>query len=382
MAVLLGFPLVGIMYLLKPVLTIRIGVLFYKRVGHLCANTEFWLKKQTLSDTRKREFNIFLSGTPLANRQILNMIKRRIFVLESDFLVWLVEGLKKILPAAHWMWIDLTNSGSNEWDIWNNVKPQLSFTAEEHSRGQEVLKSIGIQGKFYVCFYARDKKYLQTQLNNILNDWSYHDYRDSDINSFVQAFNLFATNGLKAVRMGCYVEESIKTDNPNIIDYATKFRTDFADAYVMAHCKFFIGDTAGTFMLGALFNVPYAMVNYVPIGGCARSERDIFVPKRYWHKSKKRFLTLREIIEIGGDRWMRSEYFERAGILLIDNTVEEILEVIKELNARIDGTWVPHEGDEALQQRFREIFPPNHYMTGFRSRVGAEFLRRHKYLLD
>src|SRR3989338_2472833 len=155
-------PLLCIIYLLKPVLTIRIGVLFHKRVGHLGANTEFWLKKQTLSDKRKREFNIFLSGTPLANRQILAMIKRRIFVLESDFLVWLIEGLKKILPAEHWMWIDLTNSGSNEWDIWNNVKPQLSFTAEEHSRGQEVLKSIGIQGKFYVCFYARDKKYLQT----------------------------------------------------------------------------------------------------------------------------------------------------------------------------------------------------------------------------
>ena len=187
---------------------------------------------------------------------------------------------------------------------------------------------------------------------------------------------------LKAVRVGAVVSQPLSTENPYIIDYATKFRSDFSDVYVMAHCKFYVGDTAGIFILANLFKRPIAMVNMAPLGLCPRSPQDIFILKHYWHKSKERLLTFREIIEMGADKWLRSEYFEKAGIQLIENTSEEILAIVREMNDRMDGKWVPKEGDELLQKRFREIFPSNHPMTGFYSRVGAQFLRQHEYLLN
>ena len=94
-------------------------------------------------------------------------------------------------------------------------------------------------------------------------------------------------------------------------------------------------------------------------------------------------LTLREIFDGGvGFSYASSEY-EAHGIKLIENTPEEIRDVVIEIVKILSGTWQPHEDDETLQNRFWEIYPceavnvsngrPLH--GEIRSRFGAQFLR-------
>jgi putative glycosyltransferase (TIGR04372 family) len=55
-----------------------------------------------------------------------------------------------------------------------------------------------------------------------------------------------------------------ETENPMIIDYATKHRTDFGDAFLPGTCDFFLGNTAGLFLVSTIMSRPVAGANFVP----------------------------------------------------------------------------------------------------------------------
>ena len=73
--------------------------------------------------------------------------------------------------------------------------------------------------------------------------------------------------------------------------------------------------------------------------------------------------------------------FGANGIEVIDNTPEEVLGLAREMNARIDRTWISNDDDEELQERFRRLYSPQQIAIGFPSRIGAEFLRQNKDLV-
>jgi hypothetical protein len=80
---------------------------------------------------------------------------------------------------------------------------------------------------------------------------------------------------------------------------------------------------------------------------------------------------------------MHTSDYESKDVDLIENTPEEIRDVAIEMAERIAGTWQAHPEDEALQQRFWEIFPTNAVdayevkpLHGeIRARFGAAYLR-------
>ena len=79
---------------------------------------------------------------------------------------------------------------------------------------------------------------------------------------------------------------------------------------------------------------------------------------------------------------MASGLYNEAGLEVIENSGDEILDLAVEMNARIDGTWLDTEEDNELQRRYLDFFPPNHPQYGFTARVGAHFLRQNRELLD
>ena len=126
----------------------------------------------------------------------------------------------------------------------------------------------------------------------------------------------------------------------------------------------------------------YVSVNMAPLAAVPRNRGALFIPKKYQHKESGRLLKFREIINMGADRWWHGERFTESGIEVVENTSEEVLSVVVELNARIDGTWEPQAEDEELQDRYRSLFPSDHPITECPSRVGAEFLRQNRKLLE
>ena len=86
---------------------------------------------------------------------------------------------------------------------------------------------------------------------------------------------------------------------------------------------------------------------------------------------------------------MQGSIYEEKGVDFIDNTPEEIRDVVIEMAERLAGTWQAHPDDEALQQRFWEIFPTDAvnangvpYHGEIHSRYGTKFLRNNKEWLS
>lgn len=385
----IGVFFIGPLLVLRPFVKVRIGVLNNFRVGHFVANTELWLRRRYHDNENTREFDIFFCGKVISNIQIYEMLKRRVFLIKSDFFSRLFRKLQKFKNFREAdVFIDLRNSGVHSLDVWNSAPPQLSFTDQEESRGQDLLRSMNIQpGDDFMCFHARDKAYLEkfsaTYEEKKGEDglWDYHNYRDGDINNLIPAVEHIAAKSIWALRMGSVVEDALAADNKYIIDYAKEYQSDFADVYIMSHCKFFIGNTAGIYVLANAFGAPYIKVNVTPLSVAARGPRDLFLPKKYWSIKDERFLAFPEIIAMGAEFWSRTHLYDEAGIKVVENTAQEIFDVVQEMNMRLDGEWVSEEGDDELQSRFRKMFPKDHRIDGYPSKVGAKFLRENVGLL-
>ena len=73
-----------------------------------------------------------------------------------------------------------------------------------------------------------------------------HDYRDSEISTYVEAAEVLAEMGYTVFRMGALVKETLVSKHPRVIDYATNgMRTEFLDVFLGAYCAFCISTGSG-----------------------------------------------------------------------------------------------------------------------------------------
>ena len=262
--------------------------------------------------------------------------------------------------------------------LWNSAAPIISFTPQEEKEGKELLNKMNVDD-WFVCFHARDSSYLGKHWSK--GDWQ-HSHRNCSIENFIEAAMYACAQGGYALRMGSVVEKKLPPVNSRVIDYATTHRTEFGDIYIMAKCKFFIGNTAGIVCVSYIFNVPNITTNLQLLTIPPVGIRDLFIPKKLWYEREKRFLTFKEMIESSVLQYMSAKDLEDHGLRFIENTSHEILAVTQEMNERIDGTWKTTEEDEQLQKRFKALYVKGKHCFGPPpGRIGAQFLRENKEML-
>ena len=89
---------------------------------------------------------------------------------------------------------------------------------------------------WFVCMHARDTSYLREWRPEYADAWDKVDFKNASIESYVKAAEYIAAQGGFVLRYGAVVEKPFPvTDNPRIIDYATKHRSDFMDIFLAAH---------------------------------------------------------------------------------------------------------------------------------------------------
>lgn len=388
----LAIPAVVVMRLIKPWLLVRIGVLMSSRIGHFAANTELYLCERDagINVPKQRYIDLFyISYRPICNQQLGIMWKRKLRIWPT----WILAPIDRINRII---------SGGTPHEVGHNTRydrdvhnlldrfpPHLQFTSEEVARGETGLREMGIpENTPFVCLLVRDSAYLDTHQPG---DWTHHNYRDSDVQNYVLAAEELADCGHFVIRMGAKVRDPIKSGNPRVIDYATNgMRSEFMDIYLGAKCEFCISVSAGFDAIPYIFRRPIVYVNMVPLGYLFTfRQRFLGITKHHYSVRERRKLALSDIFTHGvGFSPYTSNYLSN-GIQLIENTPEEIRDVVVEMVERLRGAWRTHEDDEALQRKFWEIFPidakdpdgkPLH--GEIRARFGAHFLRNNRAWLQ
>lgn len=366
--------------LLRPWVLIRFGTLRSERIGHFAADTEAYVQERRLRQS-KNVIDIIGCTEPVCNRQ-LELMWRRVFPITSRY-SFAIKGLERACSA--WTQSSVHSVSlrdrSSEYRRFVDTAPSLEFTEEEERLGRQLLLTLGLPPDAeWVCIHNRDSAYLEKTFQR---RFSYHDYRDYNIESMLAAAEELAARDYYVFRMGAIVKDEMPSSNTRIIDYANStLRSDFLDIYLLARSKFFLGNDSGIYGVPLIFRRPIAMTNFLFLANFYEKDYGpwLFTPKRIRDPLSGRFLTLRETLLAGLGDADRTEVFSAAGVELISNSGEEILELAVELDDRGKGTWKPDPVDEGLQQKFWEIFVEHangRDIPNRRARIGAGFLRRH-----
>lgn len=384
---ILAIPAVLAIRLIKPWLLVRLNGLISSRIGHFGANTELYLCERDagINVPTQRHIDIFyMAYKPICNQQ-LAIMWRRVLRIWPNWILAPIDRINRLIPggASH----EIGNNTQHDRDVHNLLNrfpPHLQFTFEEEVRGEAGLRKIGIPTEAqFICLAVRDSAYLAAHLSG--GDYSYHNYRDSDVQNYVLAAEELADRGYFVIRMGAKVCTAINSTHPKVIDYATNgMRSDFMDIYLGAKCAYCISVGTGFDAVPLIFRRPIAYVNMVPIGYLFTfREQFLGIFKHHFEAQSNRKLSLAEIFSHDVGFCMTTSDYETKGVDLIENTPEEIRDVAIEMAERLNGTWQAHADDKTLQQRFWEIFPINAIdacegrpLHGeIRARFGAAFLR-------
>lgn len=352
---------------------IRFGEFWSERIGHLAGNTECYLCEKD-AGLHPKSFDIWTHRNKVSNKQLAKMIGREILVDPTRFTRLLIlvnrmfRGWEKHVCNSEQLDRDIHN-------LFEKQGPHLEFTEAEERLGRKTLAEWGIpENAKWVCLIVRDSAYLP--------DLTYHGYRDSDIDTYPLVAEELVKRGYYVFRMGAKVAK--RAESRWIIDYATNgMRSEFMDVYLGAKCEFAISNGTGIDAIPVIFRRPVCYVNYVPIEYLSTfNKRSLAIWKHHYKDGKR--MSLKEIYESGAGQFMSSEKFTEAGITLVDNTPEEIRDVVGEMEVRCGGYPFYDDWEYIRQREFWKLFPRS--MSAYnakplhgeiRMRIGAKFLEQY-----
>ena len=374
--------------LLRRFVLVRFGSFMGDRIGHLAVNTDLYLCEQDegINVPQRRYVDIVFFRGGVCNHQLATMWKRVLNVAPSWVLSPVVELNRKIPGGSAHQVGENTQGARDVHNLFERRPSHLRFTPPELTRGQEEMRQMGIPiGSPFVCLIVRDSEYLDGVAGR---DWSYHNYRDSDIRNYAMAAKELVARGYWVIRMGAKVKAAFETNNPRIIDYATNgMRNEFMDIFLGAHCTFCISTGTGWGTIPILFRRPMVYVNDEPIGIIPTSRScDLFISKKCRNVTDGRYLTLNEVFATGVGFARSTRDYEARGVEPVELSPMEILDVVVEMDERLNRRWQEETHDEALQKEFKRLFVKHTQGQSVHgeilARFGAAFLRENRWWLE
>lgn len=268
-----------------------------------------------------------------------------------------------------------------QW-IHEKRPPILTLSDQDYQRGWQYLKSFGMrQGDWVVCLHVRERGWKD-------NNSSSQNLRNADINTYISAIKAVTDAGGWVVRMGDPSMNPLP-QMPQVIDYAhSHAKSDWMDVFLCAQCRFFIGTSSGLFNFAMGFGKPIVMTNLLPAySAYFLTSNDLFIPRICWSKEKHRFLSFAELISPPvGTAAVQCNY-DHQNIKIIENSEEEIKDIVEEMLERCNGRLTYSEEEEELQEWFKSMTLDcgkgyGEENAAVNARIGRSFLRKYEALLS
>ena len=341
---------------------------------------DYYVKSQELGIIPKKEAIILAPVEKIVNpcyldywQQFVTIIKDQTQIEQmmpmEPSLRYRIDGVAP-LPDGRWgPWWQAMAAVEHEWERLGRGS-LLKLKDEHREQGYDRLAALGVHpGDWFVCLHVRDNGDAATPNN-------------CDIESYRLAVEEIISRGGVVFRMGDPGMPPLSIDSDRFFDYAhMDWRSDFMDVFLVAQCKFFVGTASGLCMVAHSFGIPSAMTNFTPQAARPFSSRDIFTPKLTRRISDGTFLGFREAGEEPLGLNFMGAVYRQHGVEFVNNTPEEILELVKEMFDRLNGTFQYNSKDRELQERYNAITRNIRGSFGENSPIGKSFIERHEDLL-
>jgi putative glycosyltransferase (TIGR04372 family) len=384
---------VEILLLLSRIIQVRIHPIVNDRIGHFATNTELTLLKirETRKNSNTKTIDISCASSVVSvNSELEKMYKRELKFSTGDW-GWLINNISKRVQKKDFYQESTANDKEGRLI---SFPPTLEFTSEQELIGRKFLKNVDvIDESKVVCLNVRDNAFLSQSEAlswSKTRDWSYHNYRDSEIKTYVAAAEALAEMGYTVFRMGAIVKEPFVTKHPRVFDYATNgMRTEFLDIYLGAKCKFCVSTGTGWDSIPQIFRRPSMYVNLLPHFAKDCLVRDLLIfPKSLARTTGKVNIQLKHLFEHGFATSRHTDFYTEAGVVIRDLSSEELVEAVTEMAQRVEGTFVETPEQKEMQAKLKRILSthpqlqpsPNYYPI--RAQFASCFLSRYPNFLD
>ena len=364
------------------------------RIGHFATNIELYFCELEKKIIKPNKFFLDIAfcddAFPTCNNYLLKLWKREIIFWPASLcyaIIRINKFLDTIIVGSSKHVISSSKSDRDIFNLLDMTNPKIKLKKEEIADGDKfILEKFGINKKDkIVCLTARDNKYLKETNKSI--DYSYHDYRDTDINRFNKSIKTLIDLGYFVFRMGVSVNKPVMIEHSNVIDYAYNgMRTDFLDVYLAQRCSFCISTSTGFDALPLIFRKHIGYIT-VPIGLVYTfSEKFVSITKHHYSLDKKRNLNLREIFQNNLGFAKKSSDFSDKNITLNENSEEEINDLVIEIHERYTNKYNEKKTNLELQNIFWNNFENNikkdfvfkNHHGKFKGRMNYSFLNNNR----
>jgi len=374
--------------LISPFIKIRVAELPTSRIGHFTKNVDLYLSYKKYFQ-KEKTIDIFFPEKIISNQYLYKIYKKKMIIVNKLFFnqIYLMINFfnahnHKILSIESDR--DILNIHSN-----TRIEKNIKLSLEEDNFGYSILKKLGITKKDkFVCLVVRDDNFLKKLFPD--DDFSYHNYRDSDITNYCLAAENITKRGYYVLRMGSMNKKKLISDNKKIIDYSfSNFRSDFMDIFLSSKCSFAISNSSGVDALFKLFRKPIVWVNFVPVALLPTFRSDyIYLFKKHFSIKLRRELNLNEIFEHGVAGAIFTKIFEEKKIKLIENSPQEISDAVLELDDLINKKIFYNKNKYQKNKLFWKIYKKKLFKYNFRhlhgkllGRYSSKFLLNNKKFL-
>ena len=291
------------------------------RVCNRCIFTKLYSYEETLLDKMLKKILNFLIDKEFIVRRLFIILIKRLTKKNLSRYNFPIIGIEKIFGTK-------TNVQYNKEKFieYENIK-KFYLIKNNFNINYEVEKYCEIKLNKYkipyerlVLIHVRDDQYR--------NDKNRKDYRNSDINKYIESIKYLIENNYFVVRVGRKPTNKIHFKHENFLDYSSlDIQEDNLDIFLMKKTKFFIGTQSGILDLAQLFNKPILQTNMVEIFSkypIKINDRGIF--KKI--KKNDEFLSISDYVKLNFRYHNPSN--DLNDLIFYENNEEELLISLKE----------------------------------------------------
>ena len=328
-------PLVFVLRLVKPLIWIRLGTIRCDRIGHF-----FWESCEILNEyheKKKSTTNIYWIRKNVANTAWKKIISRQLPVRNS--IEWIDKWNRKIRGGASHT---LSHSHYPPNDRFGKItlsKNKFKFSKSENRTCLAWLKNMGWQKhQPIVTLLVRDSAFLEKDKTVSAYPhgvFSYHNFRDCNIEKFKNSVEWLLEKGFFIVRMGRIMKSKLDIQHDSFLDYPfCDSQNDLFDIWMFANCKFCISTNSGPDLIPLYYNVPRLVVNALPLNLITRTGSDTIIPKRLTFADSGKELNLHQYLKAN---YLKSDDYNKANIRIQENSSSENLLYVKEFVNRLEN---------------------------------------------
>jgi putative glycosyltransferase (TIGR04372 family) len=396
--ILFFFPFFLIIRTISNFILIRFGSLPSRSIGHFSCDANSYICGLEKEPYFKYDF--FFLQKPVCNYALVRLFQNFLLIFPEILILPFIK-LNKIkfighpkhfvIPNRYYTGVDLRDRDIEDKKI-------NYFDQKDIQRGNSFLKNLGLnQDDKFVCLLCRDDAYVKDLFSRTY-DWDYTQnndvstFRNCRIENFELASKYLIELGYYVFRMGAKVSKPFSINNKKFVDYATVgIRNEFLDIFLSANCDFFLSTSSGLDSVAEVFDRPLVIVSHTAIGHIRSSnKKHLTIFKHQINEENKKSLTLSEIFDYKLADAEKLNVFKKKNINLIENSPEEIKEVVIEMLKLKKNNFMANDKKNYLQLKFWNLFKNkiNQYnlkkfhANFFKAHVGSNFLEKNKNFLE